>query len=129
MDDIPLTGSGGGQSAAMDAYNEAAFKDYNEKNLEKCDGCGRTFLPESLVKHQKMCKGGSGSKPSKVQPPSGGGMGGSMKSGGSPSPKKRTSPRASGGMPPGVVCYICGRKYGTKSFDIHVKQCKDMWEK
>jgi len=31
--------------------------------------------------------------------------------------------------PPGILCYICGRKYGTTSFDIHVKQCKDMWEK
>lgn len=32
-------------------------------------------------------------------------------------------------MPPGLLCYICGRKYGTTSFDIHVKQCKEMWEK
>ena len=27
------------------------------------------------------------------------------------------------------MCYICGRKYGTKSIDIHLKQCKDLWEK
>lgn len=32
-------------------------------------------------------------------------------------------------MPPGLMCYICGRKYGTTSFEIHVKQCKELWEK
>lgn len=25
------------------------------------------------------------------------------------------------------VCYICGRQYGLTSFDIHVKQCKELW--
>ena len=45
-------GSGGGMDQAMqDAYNDEAFKAYNEKALEKCHNCGRTFLPESLVKH------------------------------------------------------------------------------
>ena len=37
-------------------YNNAAFDNYNEKALEKCPNCPRTFLPESLVKHLKMCK-------------------------------------------------------------------------
>jgi hypothetical protein len=41
---------------AMDAYNNEAFNSYNTKALVPCSGCGRTFLPESLVKHQKMCK-------------------------------------------------------------------------
>ena len=50
MDNIKV-GSGGAQTAEMEAYNEAAYKDYNDKNLDKCEGCGRTFLPESLVKH------------------------------------------------------------------------------
>jgi len=30
--------------------------------------------------------------------------------------------------PPGVVCYICGREYGTASIEIHVKSCKKSWE-
>ena len=38
------------------AYNNAAFENYNNKALDKCTGCGRTFLPESLVIHQKSCK-------------------------------------------------------------------------
>lgn len=42
----------------MQAYNDAAFDSFNTKALEQCSNCGRTFLPESLVKHQKHCKGG-----------------------------------------------------------------------
>lgn len=26
-----------------------------------------------------------------------------------------------------IVCYICGRQYGVHSYDIHLKQCKDLW--
>ena len=43
----------------MTSYNDDAFDSYNTKALEPCPNCGRTFLPESLVKHQKMCKGSS----------------------------------------------------------------------
>ena len=25
------------------------------------------------------------------------------------------------------MCYICGRQYGLSSFDIHIKQCRDLW--
>ena len=35
----------------LDAYNAEAFEEYNTKALMACDGCGRTFLPDSLVKH------------------------------------------------------------------------------
>ena len=49
---------GGGTGAKMQAYNDAAFETYNTKALEPCPNCARTFLPESLVKHQKFCKGG-----------------------------------------------------------------------
>jgi hypothetical protein len=27
-----------------------------------------------------------------------------------------------------VICYICGRKYGTKSIDIHEPQCLEKWK-
>ncbi|CAM9326585.1 unnamed protein product, partial [Laminaria digitata] len=26
------------------------------------------------------------------------------------------------------VCYVCGRGYGLASYEIHLKQCKAMWE-
>jgi hypothetical protein len=25
------------------------------------------------------------------------------------------------------VCYVCGRQYGLHSYDIHLKQCKELW--
>ena len=50
--EVPLGGSGSGSYAnKMDAYNDAAFDTYNTKALEPCPNCGRTFLPDSLVKH------------------------------------------------------------------------------
>ena len=27
----------------------------------------------------------------------------------------------------GIVCYICGRQYGSASIEIHQKQCKKLW--
>jgi hypothetical protein len=52
----------GQEQQIKEAYNQEAFDLYNTKGLEPCGNCGRTFLPESLIKHQKMCKGaGSGS--------------------------------------------------------------------
>ena len=27
-----------------------------------------------------------------------------------------------------VICYVCGRKYGTKSIDIHEPQCLEKWK-
>lgn len=35
-------------------------------------------------------------------------------------------PIASAG-PRTIICYICGRQYGVHSYDIHLKQCKDLW--
>jgi len=36
-------------------YNDAAFDTFNKQALSVCSGCSRTFLPESLLKHQKGC--------------------------------------------------------------------------
>ena len=33
------------------SYNDAAFDNYNNKSLEPCQGCGRTFNPDALVRH------------------------------------------------------------------------------
>ena len=48
------TGMNGDQ---RDMYNEAAFANFNENALVPCDRCGRTFLPDSLKRHQRGCKG------------------------------------------------------------------------
>lgn len=87
----------------MDRYNEAAFGNYNEKSLEPCSGCGRTFNPEALIRHQRMCLKGKKEDPSKTTslPP--------------------VKPKA-------LMCYICGREYGTASLEIHLKTCKKKFE-
>lgn len=53
------------------------------------------------------------------------GPGGGFGSGGKP----RSRRKKKGGRPVAVVCYICGRQYGRSSLGIHLKQCKDLWEK
>lgn len=30
--------------------------------------------------------------------------------------------------PKALVCYICGRQYGTASLEIHLKTCKSKWD-
>ena len=50
----------------MEACNNEAFRNYNDKVLEPCPNCGRTFQPDRLQVHMRSCKGpgvGSGSKP------------------------------------------------------------------
>jgi hypothetical protein len=29
---------------------------------------------------------------------------------------------------PGLFCYLCGKKFGTSSLEIHLKECKKKWE-
>ena len=40
----------------VEAYNDEAFKNYNEKALDPCPNCGRTFLPDRLIVHLRSCK-------------------------------------------------------------------------
>ena len=35
--------------------------------------------------------------------------------------------KTGGGGPKTRVCYICGRQYGLHSFEIHLRQCKELW--
>ena len=97
----------------MKLYNEAAAEQFNNEVLEKCDGCGRTFNPESLVKHQKMCQ----KKKEEIS---------------SPDPKSglnwKVDDDDDSKKPKTLVCYICGREFGTTSLDIHLKSCKKKWE-
>ena len=46
---------GGGGKFNMDALNQQAFDQYNQDALVKCEYCGRTFLPDRLPVHQKVC--------------------------------------------------------------------------
>jgi len=39
----------------MDALNQQAFDQYNKDALVEWEYCGRTFLPDRLHVHQKVC--------------------------------------------------------------------------
>eukprot|EP00826_Nyctotherus_ovalis_P034888 TRINITY_DN2946_c0_g1_i8.p1 TRINITY_DN2946_c0_g1~~TRINITY_DN2946_c0_g1_i8.p1 ORF type:complete len:423 (-),score=150.52 TRINITY_DN2946_c0_g1_i8:150-1418(-) len=58
FDEVATKGQKGAISSAdMEKYNADAFQDWNEKVLEPCPNCGRTFLPDRLQVHLKSCKG------------------------------------------------------------------------
>lgn len=48
-------GVGGNGAFNMDALNQQAFDQYNKDALVKCEFCGRTFLPDRLEVHQRIC--------------------------------------------------------------------------
>ena len=48
----------------MMAYNENAFKNFDEQALVQCPNCARTFLADRLQIHLKSCKAG---KPLKMR--------------------------------------------------------------
>ena len=43
-------------TADLEAYNNEAYKQYNEVALMACPNCGRTFLPDRLEVHLRSCK-------------------------------------------------------------------------
>jgi hypothetical protein len=119
FDEMLLTGGKGNR----DEYNDEAFKEYNEKALVPCEKCGRTFLPDSLKKHIKGCKGakgGSGKSPERVSAKS------PEKEEVKEEKKSPSSPKVIK-EPIGLVCYICGGKFGSASLKIHIPQCEKKW--
>jgi hypothetical protein len=48
-------GGSGNYYNNMDALNQQAFDQYNKDALVECEYCGRTFLPDRLPVHQKVC--------------------------------------------------------------------------
>jgi len=54
--DAAISGVKSGDYSGIDAMNVDTFESYNTNALVPCV-CGRTFLPDSLKRHQKGCKG------------------------------------------------------------------------
>ncbi|XP_077989499.1 zinc finger protein 474-like [Glandiceps talaboti] len=121
---------GGSGSYGLD-YNDAAFQAMQTRYVP-CVNCGRTFAPDRLPIHQKGCH----PKPGGVKSVSKGNMAtsqGQKKSGpNTPQPMERpktvTLKTAGPARPRTVVCYICGREFGTKSISIHEPQCLEKWK-
>ena len=110
----------------IESYNNEAFKEYNEVALVPCPHCARTFLPDRLEIHLRSCaKGGpakGGGKEEAVSPPQG------NKKRRLAGPGLPLTPIKQIRRPKTLVCYICGREYGTTSLEIHLKSCKQKWE-
>ena len=47
--------TGGSGAYNFDALNDQAFDTYNKEALVPCSNCGRTFLPDRLIVHQRSC--------------------------------------------------------------------------
>lgn len=117
--------------AQLERMNEMAFH-ASQQQLVPCGNCGRTFNPDRLAVHQRSCRPGKPLKLSKNFSP-GNSVGESVKGyrplsrsqmddgGRFSSPKVPQKPKT-------VVCYICGREFGTKSISIHEPQCLKKWE-
>lgn len=112
----PVKPEFGGVGMTREEMNEAAWE-ASKAQLIPCDNCGRRFAPDRLSVHQRSCK----PKPGQAPPPaqSSGGYGGGGGGGRGPAPPRE---------PVYVICYVCGRKYGTKSIDIHEPQCLEKWK-
>lgn len=96
---------------SKEEMNDLAWKNA-QAQLIPCDNCGRTFAPDRLAVHQRSCKPKAGA--------SGGSGGGPKPAAESKAPVVR--------KPPTMVCYICGREFGSKSIAIHEPQCLEKWK-
>lgn len=63
-------GSGGSRAAGMadlnmslEDYNREASRTFSESSLVACEHCGRTFMPDRLVVHQRSCRPGARARP------------------------------------------------------------------
>lgn len=117
---------GQGQSLGgdADAYNAIASQSASSQ-LAPCSRCGRTFNLDRIEKHESICSVKSGTTPSRGKTPSEGNQQLS-------SSKSNSGPQSFQPSPPSkpktLVCYICGREFGSKSLPIHEPQCLQKWK-
>ncbi|KAM3936462.1 zinc finger protein 474-like [Leptodactylus fuscus] len=120
----PQTCTDGSEKAA----NEAAWQS-SQSQLLPCGNCGRTFLPDRLIVHQRSCKPNGKNVESQHST--------ANKTLTNPNslPESRTASKFSNAMNPHnpvkprtLICYICGREFGTKSLPIHEPKCLEKWK-
>ena len=87
-----------------------------------CDRCGRVVATDRVKVHSRLCKPETHGKvkTSSVKFPSACNL---LKV-----EQTNRHPKMAVKKPPTVVCYICGREYGTKSISIHEPQCLKRFE-
>ncbi|XP_074057530.1 zinc finger protein 474-like isoform X2 [Macrotis lagotis] len=105
---------------------EKQISDENHEGLVVCSKCNKTYRSDRLYIHQRICQlqvfesnnlgsKNCGKEPVKIQQQK-------NKAGCAKLEKPLIIRR-----PPTVVCYICGREFGTKSISIHEPQCLKKW--
>ncbi|XP_028405054.1 uncharacterized protein LOC114527562 [Dendronephthya gigantea] len=104
----------------IDAMNELSYGT-SKQQLLPCENCGRTFLPDRLPVHQRSCRPGNAAKPGRGNPMQNGGPGETNRFGFREQPREPVKPKT-------IICYICGREFGSASISIHEPQCLKKWK-
>lgn len=117
-------------------YNNLLKKandNYTEQAMMQCANCGRKFTENALRIHNKSCTAANPAKGVKGKEYTGPSSN-SKPMGNTSSPTKLSAPvqkvkkEPSPSRPKTLMCYICGREFGTKSLGIHIKSCIKKWE-
>ena len=72
-------------------YNDEAYQELSQKSMEPCPGCNRTFMPDRLEVHLRSCLKGKAIV------------------------KEEEESKTQVQRPRGVICYLCGKEFGTAS--------------
>lgn len=134
-----------GESGSKDQHaemNRLAYKSAMEQLLP-CKNCGRTFLPDRLPVHLRSCKPSPASlaakktesaktnrnskSTSKISLEFNAANGNSSFTNNKLSISEDKDQKVMNNIPY-VICYVCGKKYGSASIKIHEPQCLKKWE-
>ena len=96
-------------------------RDYSDRpGMQKCENCDRIVASDKIDVHQRVCQSVMPHMSTRtVTPPF---SRSPLHVGQGRVPEPQAGSRRSQ-KPPTVVCYICGREYGSKSIAIHEPQC------
>ncbi|CAG9766422.1 unnamed protein product [Ceutorhynchus assimilis] len=104
-------------------WNQLAWES-SQANLVPCKNCSRTFYPDRLEVHQRSCKT-TPSNPIIIKKSFS--SNDALSASSSMTQSNSDLPSTSLKSPQFIDCYICGKKFGTKSIQIHEKQCLKKW--
>lgn len=108
----------------VDIMNELSYES-SKQQLLPCENCGRTFLPDRLPVHQWSCRPGNSAKPGRSNPT----LDNVARGDGGRNHRFNLEPKLREPVKPKtIVCYICGREFGTTSISIHEPQCLKKWK-
>lgn len=94
-------------------FNQAAYE-AAQSQLIPCPKCGRTFAPDRIDVHERSCKSAGSKIPQRSNGTKHQEMDGHS-SGYSSGKYSKTPNEPEPVKPKTVVCYICGREFGTQS--------------